>query len=98
MSELEGFVVIEFGTSACAHCQAAQPLIASAMAALPQVRHIKIEDGKGQRMGRLFGIKLWPSLIFLFNGKEITRLIRPTSADTIREALAKLLSAQAPIA
>lgn len=90
---LPGTALLEFGTSWCGHCRRAQPIIAEALAGYPQVRHIREEDASGKRLGRSFGVKLWPTLVFLRNGKEITRLVRPQSADLIREALAGLSSA-----
>ena len=87
---MAGPVVLEFGTDWCGHCRAAEPLISVALGAHPNVRHLKIADGKGRPLGRSFGVKLWPTLVFLKDGKEVTKLIRPTSAAAIREALGKL--------
>jgi thioredoxin 1 len=83
-----GCVLLEFGTAWCGHCRRAQPLIAQALAAHPGVRHIKIADASGKRLGRSFGVKLWPTLVFLKDGKEVTRLVRPASTDEIGRALA----------
>jgi thioredoxin 1 len=85
---LQGPVVIEFGSAWCGHCLAAQPLLESAFADFPAVAHIKIEDGKGRRLGRTFRVKLWPTLVFLCDGEEKTRLVRPGDIGAIREALA----------
>ena len=85
---LKGPAVIEFGTSWCGYCRAAQPLIDQAFAAHPGLRHLKIEDGKGRRLGRSFQVKLWPTLIFLRDGREIVRVVRPQSVDTVAQALA----------
>src|SRR5687767_12853192 len=74
---LPGATVLEFGTSWCGWCRAAQPLIGAALARHPQVRHLKVEDGPGRRLGRSFRVKLWPTLIFLKDGQEIGRLVRP---------------------
>lgn len=82
--------VLEFGAPWCGFCQAAQPLLASAFAAHPDVAHIKIEDGKGRPLGRSFAVKLWPTLIFLSQGKEIARLVRPANAAAIEQALAQI--------
>lgn len=87
---LEGPAVIEFGTSWCGHCKAAQPLIAEAFARHPRVRHIKVEDGKGRPLGRSFKVKLWPTLVFLDQGKEVARLVRPGDTAAIAEALARI--------
>lgn len=87
---MQGPTVVEFGTDWCGFCRAAQPLIASAFESHPQVRHIKVEDGRGRRLGRSFGVKLWPTLIFLSQGKEVARLVRPGDAGAIRQALAQI--------
>lgn len=87
IENMVGDVLLEFGTGWCGYCQAAQPWIKAALAEHPNTRHIKIEDGKGKRLGRQFGVKLWPSLIFLKDGKEVSRLVRPQSADIILQHL-----------
>ena len=82
--------LIEFGAPWCGYCLAAQPLLESVLADFPEVRHIRIEDGPGRRLGRSFRVKLWPTLIFFSAGQELERLVRPTSADEIRLALRRL--------
>ena len=83
-------VVLEFGTDWCGHCIAAQPLIAAAFARHPQLRHLRIEDGPGRPLGRSFRVKLWPTLIFLREGREVARLVRPTDAQAIERAMAQI--------
>ena len=87
---LEGPAVIEFGTPWCGYCRATQPLLAKALSSRPNVRHIKIEDGSGRRLGRSFGVKLWPTLVFLLAGKEVARLVRPTDSNAIDRALSQI--------
>lgn len=89
---LAGVTLLDFGTNWCGHCQAAQPLVEQALTSAPGLRHLKIEDGKGRPLGRSFAVKLWPTLVFLKDGKEQERLVRPTDVDTIRAALARLVS------
>jgi thioredoxin 1 len=86
----KGPLLLEFGTDWCGFCQAAQPLIREAFAGHDDLPHRKVEDGKGRPLGRSFGVKLWPTLVFLKDGVELARLVRPPSADAIREALAKI--------
>ncbi len=71
---LAGPAILEFGTPWCGHCNAAQPLLASALADQPLVTHVKIEDGKGRPLGRSFRVKLWPTLIFLRNSRTTDSL------------------------
>lgn len=84
--------VLEFGTPWCGYCRAAQPLLAAALEQYPDVRHIKIEDGKGKRLGRSFRVKLWPTLIIMRGGEEIERLVRPDNVESIRTAMKKILA------
>jgi thioredoxin 1 len=89
---LEGPAVVEFGAPWCGYCRTAQPLIASAFSQHPSIRHVKIEDGKGRPLGRSFRVTLWPTLIFLNNGREIDRLVRPVDSAAISESLRKITS------
>lgn len=89
VDRLAGATVLEFGSAGCGICHAAQPSIAAALAAHPDVRHLKIEDGPGRPLGRSFGIKLWPTLVFLADGTEVGRLVRPTGRGVIADALAR---------
>ena len=90
VDRLAGPTVLEFGSPWCGYCRAAQPLLASAFAEHSGVRHIKIADASGRPLGRSFDVKLWPTLVFLRDGHETARLVRPTDASTIADALAKI--------
>ncbi|EJO56563.1 thioredoxin family protein [Burkholderia multivorans] len=80
---LTGATVIEFGADWCGICAGAQPSIVASLAAHPEVRHLKIEDGPGRPLGRSFGVKLWPTLVFLRDGVEVARVVRPIDARQI---------------
>ena len=84
---LAGPVLLEFGTDWCGFCLASAPIVTKAIAAHPAVRHLKVEDGRGRALGRSFQVKLWPTLIFLADGKQLARLIRPTNGDAVAQAL-----------
>jgi thioredoxin 1 len=87
---LPGATVLEFGTGWCGYCQRAQPGLAQAFASYPGLRHIKVEDGSGRPLGRSFRVKLWPTLVFLRDGQEVSRLVRPADAAPILEAMAAI--------
>ncbi len=92
-TEVEAFAgatLLEFGSPWCGYCRRAQPLIAAALAGRSGVRHLKIEDGSGLPLGRSYGVKLWPTLVFLRDGQEAARLVRPHDSETIAQALARI--------
>lgn len=43
----------------------------------PEVKHIKIYDGRGKPLGRSFRVKLWPSFIFMRDGRLVRQVARP---------------------
>lgn len=85
---LQGATLLEFGNPYCGHCQRAQALIGEVLAAHEGLRHIKIFDGPGRALGRSFGIKLWPSLILMVDGAEVSRVVRPQDVAAIGQILA----------
>jgi thioredoxin 1 len=90
VDQLEGATLIEFGSPWCGHCRAAQPLIEQALAGRPALRHLKIADASGRRLGRSFRVKLWPTLVVVRGGEELARVVRPHDAGEISSALSKL--------
>jgi thioredoxin 1 len=90
VDSLPGATVLEFGTNWCGYCMSAQPLLGQAFAGHPDVRHVKVEDGRGRPLGRSFRVKLWPTLVFLRDGQEVDRLVRPDDAAEVEQALARI--------
>lgn len=88
-----GLMVLEFGTGWCGWCRAAQPILSAAFDKHPDVPRLRVEDGPGRPLGRSFKVKLWPTLIFLQDGVEITRVVRPPDAATVEGAFDRLLAA-----
>jgi thioredoxin 1 len=84
---LRGLTLLEFGTEWCSHCRAAQAAVAQALAQHPQWQHLKVEDGSGRALGRSYRIKLWPTLLLLRDGQEVARVVRPTAAQDVLNAL-----------
>lgn len=80
---LPGATVLEFGATWCPICQGARPVIDRALSEHAGVRHLWIEDGKGKPLGRSFRVKLWPTLVFLRDGREVARVVRPSRAEEL---------------
>ena len=55
----------------------------------PAVRHVQVEDGKGRPLGRSFRVKLWPTLVFLRDGRVVRQVARPSAAE-VEEGLKAL--------
>lgn len=78
---MPGAVLLEFGAVWCGYCRAIQPRLNALLTEHPDVRHIKIEDGPGLPLGRSFRVKLWPTLVFLRDGKVVHEAVRPAERD-----------------
>jgi thioredoxin 1 len=90
----QGLVLLEFGTDWCGFCRALAPQVSALLERNPGIRHVKVEDGPGQPLGRSFRVKLWPNLVFLRDGVVVRQLARP-SAPQLQEAFGEL-TATAP--
>ncbi len=90
IGELSGDAILEFGAPWCGHCQAASSAIKEVVNEHSGLPLIKIYDGKGKRLGRMFKVKLWPTLILLHDGSEVARLVRPKSSDEVRQLISKI--------
>ena len=84
IDDKKGLVLLEFGASWCPHCQGIQPQLEKLLGSHPEITHIKVEDGKGKRLGRSFRVKLWPNLVFLRDGQVVQQLARPSVEETER--------------
>jgi thioredoxin 1 len=89
VDELSGPVLLEFGTNWCPICQAIQPQLKAILGEHPQIKHVKVEDGKGRPLGRSFGVKLWPNFVVMKDGQVLRQLARPQAAE-LQAALREL--------
>lgn len=92
---LPGATVLQFGANWCGYCRSAQNVIEPVLAESRGLRRIIVEDGKGRPLGRSYGVRLWPTLVFLADGSEVARVVRPWKADEVSEALSRLDAALA---
>ncbi|MGC3966653.1 MAG: thioredoxin family protein [Pirellulales bacterium] len=81
VEKMPGLVLLEFGATWCPHCQAAQSMLKAELGKRANVKHLKIEDGRGRPLGRNYRVKLWPNLVFLRDGQVLSQLARPSDAE-----------------
>jgi thioredoxin 1 len=55
--------------------------LAALLKEFPGVRLLKVDDGPGRPLGRSFRVKLWPTLVFLRDGRVMKETARPGRAD-----------------
>ena len=91
IDSLAGATVLEFGSPWCGYFRRAQPLIEEALAGRQGVRHIKVHDASGRWLGRSFAVKLWPTLVFLKDGRELGRVVRPNDVQEVAQALSGIV-------
>ncbi len=84
-----GTALLVFGADWRGHCQAAAAPLTQAFAQHPGVRCVRVEDGPGRPLGRSFKVKLWPTLVWLRDGQEVARVVRPTTTDELLRLLAQ---------
>jgi thioredoxin 1 len=96
IDSMQGPAVLEFGTPGCGYCVSAQPLIEASFTRFPDVTHIKVEDGRRRPLGRSFQVKLWPTLVFLRDGVEVARLVRPTDGAVLGQMLERISTMELP--
>ena len=81
IDRMSGPVLLEFGAGWCPHCRVVRPAVDALLAHHPGVRHVAVEDGRGKPLGRSFRVKLWPTLVFLWDGVVVSRLVRPEAGE-----------------
>jgi thioredoxin 1 len=92
IDRMEGAVLLEFGASWCGRCLGLAPELSKVLEDYPAVRHIKVEDEPGNALGRSFPVKLWPTLVFMRDGRIVKQVSRPDIGE-VREGLAAIAEA-----
>lgn len=85
-----GATVLQFGTNWCGYCQGASAAIEQVLGGRSDLTRVLVEDGKGRPLGRSYRVKLWPTLVFLADGVEVARVVRPWGTGELSAALDQL--------
>lgn len=84
---MKGWVLLDFGTNWCSHCQAARTATAGVLSELSGFVYLPVEDGPERPLGRSFKVKRWPTWVLMQDGQEVARLVRPTQPQQAAEFL-----------
>ena len=93
VNRMDGPVVLEFGAAWCGFCRGFSPQLEALLEEFPDVQHVRIADGKGKPLGRSFRVTLWPTLVFLRDGRALKQAARP-SREEAREGLEAITAAE----
>jgi len=86
LDKTSGPLVVEFGASWCGHCRSLKPHLEKLLEKMSGVPFLWVEDGRGKPLGRSFQVKLWPTLLFMRDGKVLQRSVRP-SPEEVKQGL-----------
>ena len=81
VDRMQGPVVVEFGADWCPICQGFAPKLEALFEKNPDVTHVRAADGRGKPLGRSFGVKLWPTLVFMRDGQVVEQMSRPSQEE-----------------
>jgi thioredoxin 1 len=84
VNAVKGMMALDFGANWCGHCKAGRGTIVNWMTQHASVDVVHVADGKGCPLGRTFKVKLWPTVILLKDGAEVSRVVRPVSDDDMQ--------------
>ena len=81
---MPGLVLLDFGTDWCGHCTIARGAVDAWLREYDGIDHLRVEDGRGRPLGRVYRVKLWPTLVLLRDGREVARVVRPRGGHDLR--------------
>ena len=88
-----GKVVLDFYADWCGPCKRMSPLIDQAAATMPNMTFIKINRDHFLDLSQMFNIHSIPTLVFLDNGKEISRYDgKPLTQQTLTQLITTVYS------
>jgi thioredoxin 1 len=70
-------------STGAAICRGETPVAATA----DTLQYWRLEDERARPLGRSFKVKLWPTLLFLQDGVEVARVVRPTTVAEVTAGL-----------
>lgn len=88
LNRIPGAVLVEFGANWCGICRGFTPILEELFTEYPDLRHIRVEDGRGKPLGRSFRVKLWPTLVFMRDGNVVRQIARPGRQETMEGLMA----------
>lgn len=81
---MKGNVVLDFWAIWCNPCKQLLPILESAQKEIPHVKICKVDVDKNLELAKKFGVRGVPALVFLKDGKEVSRNVGLMSVDELK--------------
>nr|AVA17404.1 putative Per a allergen [Periplaneta americana] len=85
----DSLIVVDFFATWCGPCKMIAPLLDKFSAEYSQVKFLKVDVDQLGDIAQKYSISSMPTLVFIKNGEEVTRVIGANPA-AIKSAIAKL--------
>jgi len=82
--DTDQLVVVDFWASWCGPCKSMDPVLQNLATNNPDVKFVKIDTDKHHKIKDDFSIYGLPTLLYIKNGKEISRTVGLTTEGTVR--------------
>ncbi len=87
---MKGNVVLDFWATWCNPCKQLLPILEAAQKEIPHVKICKIDVDHNLELAKRFGVRGVPALVFLKDGKEVSRNVGVLSVAEIKSRTQQL--------